>query len=95
MLKKLIFLMNLILKIFIQFQNSFQKKNEKTIINNKKLEISNKPFVLKQKIFVGKGLDIVIVQLYENNQADFFCFQIIKYKKKGSIYSFQTQRKFE
>ena len=64
------------------------KKNEKIILNNQKIEISNKPFVLKQKIFGGKGLDIVIVQLYENNQAVFFCFQITKYKKKKDLFTY-------
>ena len=63
------------------------KKKEKMKLNNEKLEISNKPFVLKQKMFGGKGLDIVIVQLYENNQADFFCFQITKYKKKKDLFT--------
>ena len=69
------------------------KKNEKTILKNQKMAISNKPFVLKQKIYGGKGLDIVIVQIYENNQAVFYSFQVTKYKKKKDLFTQSKLRK--
>ena len=74
-------------------QKFIPKKNEKIALNCNKLKIEYKPFLLKQKNFGGKGLDIVIVELYDENQAVFYCFQITKYKKKKDLFTTSKLKK--
>ena len=52
---------------------------------NHMIKIDNRPFLLKQNIFGGKGLDVVIVEYYGGKYANFYCFQITKYKKKKDL----------
>ena len=66
------------------------KSNEKKKLKNKKVNIQNRPFLLKQSNFGGKCLDFIVVDYNGNNNADFYCFQITELKKKKDLLTYES-----
>ena len=65
------------------------KDKEKTQLpGNNIINVANKPFILKQKIFGGKALDFVIVK-YFGKYAEVFSFQITVNKKLNALMTYK------